>query len=171
MWFIWNTPHLRKKKPETESDCFLNILMHYCTPNIKQNNKRIVIMLSISVHNNSIRPITQRQVHLKKKIEYHEKGQYFLSLISESGAHILYKFISHSVKYFKPLFLECFYYYGLQIMKTQNSVSQKIWILHNIRKLCSFLCTQYLVGPPFAWITASSGMEAISQFCCVMAFL
>ncbi len=22
-------------------------------------------------------------------------------------------------------------------------------------KVCSFLCTQYLVGPPFAWITAS----------------
>ncbi len=31
-------------------------------------------------------------------------------------------------------------------------------------KVCSFLCTQYLVGPPFAWITASMrrGMEAIS---------
>ncbi len=24
--------------------------------------------------------------------------------------------------------------YGLQIMKTQNAVSQKIWILHNINK-------------------------------------
>ncbi len=30
-------------------------------------------------------------------------------------------------------------------------------------KVCSFLCTQYLVGPPFAWITASMqrGMEAM----------
>ncbi len=33
------------------------------------------------------------QVHLKKKCEYHEKGQYFLSLISESETHILYRFI------------------------------------------------------------------------------
>ncbi len=45
------------------------------------------------------------QVHLKK-IEYHEKGQYFLSLISESEPHILYRFITHRVKYFKPLFLD-----------------------------------------------------------------
>ncbi len=29
----------------------------------------------------------------------------FLSLISESETHILYRFITH-VKYFKPLFLE-----------------------------------------------------------------
>ncbi len=47
------------------------------------------------------------QVHIKK-IEYHEKGQYFLSLISESETHILYRFITHRVKYFKPLFLEFF---------------------------------------------------------------
>ncbi len=45
------------------------------------------------------------QVHIKK-IEYHEKGQYFLSLISERETHILYRFITHRVKYFKPLFLE-----------------------------------------------------------------
>ncbi len=60
------------------------------------------------------------------------------------------------------------YDYGLQIMKTHNLVSQKIRILHKINKkrifkkdmssfwkVCSFLCTQYLVGAPFAWITAS----------------
>ncbi len=62
-------------------------------------------------------------------------------------------------------------------MKTQNSVSQKIRILQKInkkmifltkmsgfRKVCSFLCTEYLVGPPFARITASMqrGMEAIT---------
>ncbi len=35
------------------------------------------------------------QVHLKK-IEYHEKGQYFLSLVSESETHILYRFITQS---------------------------------------------------------------------------
>ncbi len=42
-----------------------------------------------------------------KKLEYHEKDQYFVSLISESETHILYRFITHRVKYFKPLFLEC----------------------------------------------------------------
>ncbi len=45
------------------------------------------------------------QVHLKT-LEYHEKGQYFLSLVSESETHILYRFITHRVKYFKPLFLD-----------------------------------------------------------------
>ncbi len=39
-------------------------------------------------------------------LEYYEKGQYFLSLISGSEPHILYRFITHRVKYFKPLFLE-----------------------------------------------------------------
>ncbi len=34
-----------------------------------------------------------------QKFEYHEKGQYFLSLISESETHILYRFITHRVKY------------------------------------------------------------------------
>ncbi len=37
---------------------------------------------------------------------YHEKGQYFLSLISESETQILYRFITHRVKYVKPLFLD-----------------------------------------------------------------
>ncbi len=43
--------------------------------------------------------------------------------------HILYRFITHRVKYFKPLFLEILMIMDtdvLQIMKTQNSVSQKI---------------------------------------------
>ncbi len=62
-------------------------------------------------------------------------------------------------------------------MKTQNLMSQKFKILHEINKkrifetemlgfwkVCSFLCTQYLVGPPFAWMTASMrrGMETTS---------
>ncbi len=35
-------------------------------------------------------------------------------------------------------------------------------------KVCSFLCTQYLVGPPITWTTASvrRGMEAISLWHC-----
>ncbi len=45
------------------------------------------------------------QVYLKK-LEYHEKGLYILSVISESETHIFYRFITHRVKYFKPLFLD-----------------------------------------------------------------
>ncbi len=40
-----------------------------------------------------------------KKLEYHENGQYFLSLISESETHILYR-VTYRVKYYKPLFLD-----------------------------------------------------------------
>ncbi len=40
--------------------------------------------------------------NLKKK----KKCQSFLSLISESETHILYRFITHRAKYFKPLFIE-----------------------------------------------------------------
>ncbi len=118
------------------------------------------------------------QVHLKK-IEYHEKGHYFLSLISESETHILYRFIMHS-EIFKSFISWHFDDYGLQIMKTQNSVSQNFWILHKINikgyfkqmnilfRSLTFLCNQYLVGPPFAWITAlmQRGMETISLWHC-----
>ncbi len=72
------------------------------------------------------------EVHLKK-IEYHEKGQYFLSLISESETHILYRFITQS-EIFQAFISWNFYDYGLQIMKTPNSVSQKIRILHKMNK-------------------------------------
>ncbi len=67
---------------------------------------------------------THIQVHLKK-IEYHEKGQYFLSLISESETHILYRLITQS-EIFQVFISRNVDDYGLQIMKTQNSVSQKI---------------------------------------------
>ncbi len=46
---------------------------------------------------------------------------------------ILYRFITHRVKYFND-FSWNFDDYGLQIMKTQNSMSQKIRILHEINK-------------------------------------
>ncbi len=115
-----------------------------------------------------------------KKIEYHEKCKYFFLLISESKTHILYRFITHS-EIFQAFVSWNFDDYGLQIMKTKNSVSQRITILHKVNKkrifeteisgfwkVCSFLCTQYLVGPPFAWITASMrrGMETISLWHC-----
>ncbi len=65
-----------------------------------------------------------------KENEY-EKGQYFLSLISESETHILYIHYTQS-ETFQAFISWNFYDYGLQIMKTQNSVYQKIRILHKI---------------------------------------
>ncbi len=61
-----------------------------------------------------------------------EKGQYFLSLISESETLILYRFITQS-EIFQAFISWKFYDYGLQMMKTQNSVSQKIRTLHRIK--------------------------------------
>ncbi len=72
--------------------------------------------------------------------------------------------------------------YNWQLMKTPNSVSQKIRILQykerifrNLGQLksmnmksMSMYSTQYLVGAPFAWITAAMrrGMESISLWHC-----
>ncbi len=47
---------------------------------------------------------SQTQVHLKK-IEYHEKGQYFCHSFQKVKP-IYYIDSLHRVKYFKPLFLE-----------------------------------------------------------------
>ncbi len=80
---------------------------------------------------------------------------------------IYYKDSLHIVKYFKPLFHEIDdYAYG--IVYWQNLVSQRIRILYKINKkgyfkqkcqasnkYVHFYATQYLVGSPFAWITAS----------------
>ncbi len=65
------------------------------------------------------------------------KSQYFLSLISESETHILYRFITQS-EIFQAFISWHVDDYGLQIMKTQNSVSQKIWKLHKINKKSLF---------------------------------
>ncbi len=64
--------------------------------------------------------------------------------------------------------------YNWQLMKTPNSVSQKIRILLKTNTKKGFLdlfymcSTQYLVGAPFAWITAAMrrGMESISLWHC-----
>ncbi len=56
-----------------------------------------------------------------QKFEYDEKGQYFLTLISESETHILYSCITQS-EIFQAFIYWHFEDYGLQIMKTQNSV-------------------------------------------------
>ncbi len=59
--------------------------------------------------------------------------------ISESETHILYRFITHRVQYFKPLFLTILMimtYFMIMIMiTTKNAVSQKIRILHKINKM------------------------------------
>ncbi len=63
-----------------------------------------------------------------------------MSLISESETHILYRLITQS-EIFQVFISWNFDDYGLQIMKTQNSVSQKIWILQNINKNVSgYIC-------------------------------
>ncbi len=115
-----------------------------------------------------------------KKIRISQKYQYFGHSF-EKVKSIYYIDSLHIEWNISSLYFLNFYDYALQIMKTQNSVSQKIRILHKINKkrifytemsgfwkVCSFLCTQYLVGPPFAWITASMrrGMEAISLWHC-----
>ncbi len=67
------------------------------------------------------------QVHLKK-LEYHEKGQYFLSLISESETHILYRFITHRVKYFKPFISWFFFLWLTDNENPKFSVSENLTI-------------------------------------------
>ncbi len=66
-----------------------------------------------------------------------KKVNFFLSLISESEIHILYRFITQS-EIFQAFISWHFDDYGLQIMKTQNSVSQKIRILHKINNFFLF---------------------------------
>ncbi len=53
--------------------------------------------------------------------------------ISESETHILYRFITQSEIFQAFISWNCDDY-GLQIMKTQDSVSLKIRILHKINK-------------------------------------
>ncbi len=86
-----------------------------------------------------------------------KKVNIVLSLISESETHIWYRFITQS-EIFRAFISWNFDDYGLQIMRTQNSMSPKIRILHKINKKMIFstemsgFWNQYLVGPPFAWI-------------------
>ncbi len=55
-----------------------------------------------------------------QKFEYHEKGQYFLSLISESETHILYRLITQSEIFQAFISWNCDDY-GLQIMILQKN--------------------------------------------------
>ncbi len=58
-----------------------------------------------------------------KKINIMKKVNIFVSLISESETHVLYRFITRS-EIFKAFISWNFDDYGLQIMKTQFSVSE-----------------------------------------------
>ncbi len=62
-----------------------------------------------------------------------KKVNIYLSLILESETHILYRFITQS-EIFQAFISWNFDDFGLQKMKTLNSVSQKIRILHKINK-------------------------------------
>ncbi len=115
------------------------------------------------------------QVHLKN-IEYCEKGQYFCH--SFQKVKPIYYIDSLLIEWnISSLYFLTFLDYGLQIMKTQNLVSQKIWILHKNNKKKDILnryvrllksMTGMTKGPPFAWITASMwhGMKTISPWHC-----
>ncbi len=70
---------------------------------------------------------------MKYHIQNIMKNFNILYHISESETHILYKFIAQS-EIFQAFISWNFDDYGLQIMKTNNSVSPKIWILHKINK-------------------------------------
>ncbi len=106
-----------------------------------------------------------------------KKVNMFLSLISEKETHILYRLIKQSEIF--QAFIS-WHDYGLQIMKTQNSVSQKIRILHKINKKgyskqkcqasekhVNFYALNTWLGL-LTTITASMwrGMEAISLWHC-----
>ncbi len=63
---------------------------------------------------------------IKKQFEYHEKVNF------RKWNHILYRFITHKREIFQASISRKFDDYGLQIIKPQNSVSQKIRIVHKI---------------------------------------
>ncbi len=70
------------------------------------------------------------QVHLKKG-EYHEKGSYFFSLISESETHILYRFITHNIS--SLYFLKFWWLYLTDNENPKFSVSEN-WNITSIKK-------------------------------------
>ncbi len=73
-----------------------------------------------------------------------------MSLISERETHILYRFTTQS-EIFQAFISWNVDDYGLQIMKTQNSVSQKISILHKINKKGHFKQKCHFPEDVWAW--------------------
>ncbi len=75
------------------------------------------------------------QVH-KKKIEYHEKGQSFLSLISESEIYFCYYIDSIHIEWniLSPYFLKVWWLWLTDNENPKFNVYQTILILHKINK-------------------------------------
>ncbi len=92
-----------------------------------QKNKNLLKIYSLSISIQS-----DVKVHLKT-FWISWKRSIFLSLISERETHMLYRLITQS-EIFQAFISWHFDDYGLQIIKTPNSVSQKIRILHKINK-------------------------------------
>ncbi len=95
-------------------------------------HKKGVMMLKIQLW--SQKSIPFYNTGTSQKWEYQEEGQYFLSLVSESETHILYRYITQS-EIFQAFISWHFDDYGLQIMKTQNSVSQLEYYIRSIKKM------------------------------------
>ncbi len=80
---------------------YLDILLLY---NYFSNWKTDIVhnsVLSLSFNHVSLTECIKQLLYTgtsKKKIDIKKKGQYFLSLISESETHVLYRFITHRVK-------------------------------------------------------------------------
>ncbi len=97
-----------------------------------------------------------------------EKGQYILSLISESESLYFLKFgwlwltDNENPKW------------SVSEIRILHTINKKGYFKHQacdvrlLKSVCSFLYIQHLVGPPFAWFTASMrrGMEVISLWHC-----
>ncbi len=71
------------------------------------------------------------EVHLKKEEEIFKKKVNIFCHSFQKGKPIYYKGTQSEIF---QAFISWTFDYGLQIMKTQNSVSQKIRILHKINK-------------------------------------
>ncbi len=69
----------------------------------------------------------------KKNLNIMKKVIFFVTHFRKWN-HILYRFITHKREIFQASISRNFDDYGLQIIKPQNSVSQKIRILHKINK-------------------------------------
>ncbi len=129
-----------------------------------------------------LRPLTDLiyiQVHLNK-LEYHKKVNIFVTHFTQvkpiyyiDALHIEWKMLS-------LYFLKFWWFWLINNENPKFSVSEILCrILHKINKkrdilnrnfrlLKSMFITQYLVGPPFAWIIASMqrGMETINPWHC-----
>ncbi len=82
-----------------------------------------------------------KPIYLQVKLEklaYRAKVHLFQYFNLKGETNILYRLITCKVRYFKPLFDIISIDYCVQLMKTPNSKSQKILILHEINEKKGF---------------------------------